>query len=140
MERNREERNIRLEKQMNLISVPVIPLTPPGSGGPSSSIPPLESCPSSSDGGEDLEEEPQESDDSFCTAVLPVEQGLPSADVVEVGGSESSGQVWIQSSLWSPKRRRWQSEGLVLGSEGRQGIKGNDEGEECGWKMNQREV
>jgi hypothetical protein len=75
---------------------PVVPPTPPGSRSSSSSIPPLESC--SSDGGEDLEEDTPESDDSFWTAVSPVEQESPSSNAAEVGSGKSSGKVWVQSS------------------------------------------
>ncbi|KAF9788767.1 hypothetical protein BJ322DRAFT_1184096 [Thelephora terrestris] len=74
---------------------PVVPPTPPGSRSPSSSVPSLESCPSSSDGGKDLEERAQESDDSYWTAVSPIEQESPSSNVAEVGSGESSGKVWI---------------------------------------------
>ncbi|KAF9784894.1 hypothetical protein BJ322DRAFT_1020539 [Thelephora terrestris] len=70
---------------------PVVPPTPPGSRGSSSSIPSLESC--SSDGGEDLKEVVQESDDSFWTAVSPVEQESPSSDAAEVGSGRSSGKI-----------------------------------------------
>ncbi|KAF9782116.1 hypothetical protein BJ322DRAFT_1111007 [Thelephora terrestris] len=85
MERDREERIIRLEKRMDLM-------------GSSPSIPSLESCSSPSDGEEDFEEEPEESDYSFWTAVSPIEQGSPSSYAVEAGSRESSGQVWVQSS------------------------------------------
>ncbi|KAF9778055.1 hypothetical protein BJ322DRAFT_1114596 [Thelephora terrestris] len=77
---------------------PVVPPTLPGSGNSSPSIPSLESCSDSSNGGEDLEEATQESDDSFWTAVLPVEQESPSSNAAEVGSGESAGEVWVRSS------------------------------------------
>jgi hypothetical protein len=77
-------------------SSPVVPPTPPGLGSSSPSVPSLESCSSSSDGGEVVKEAMQESDDSFWTAVLPVEPGSPSSHAAEAGGSEASGQVWIR--------------------------------------------
>jgi hypothetical protein len=77
-------------------SSPVVPLTPPGSGSSSPSIPSLESCSSSSDGGEVVEEAAQKSDDSFWTAVSPVEPGSPGSYVAEAGDSEASGQVWVR--------------------------------------------
>ncbi|KAF9783986.1 hypothetical protein BJ322DRAFT_1109839 [Thelephora terrestris] len=113
MECDREERIIRLESRWISCSCPkalclqimppqdqspVIPPTPPGSGGSSPSISSLESCPSSLDGGEDFKEEPQESNDSFWTAVSPIKQGSLSADAVEAGGREVAGQVWVRSS------------------------------------------
>jgi hypothetical protein len=76
-------------------SSPIVPPTPPGSGCSSPSIPSLDSCSSPSDGGENFEEAVQESDDSFWTAVLPVEQGPSGSHAVEVGSGESAGQVWV---------------------------------------------
>jgi hypothetical protein len=75
---------------------PVVP--PPSSrpGSSSPSIPSLESCSSSSDGGEDVEEGAQESDDSYWTAMSAVEQGSSSEDEVAFRSVEIAGQVWLR--------------------------------------------
>jgi hypothetical protein len=69
------------------------PVVPPVCSSPS--VPSLESCPSLSDGGEIDEEGSEESNDSYWTAVSPVEQVATDSDEVEVRSVEAAGQVWF---------------------------------------------